>query len=375
MILDRDLLDRLATTIDWNDWRWQMRNSIRSVEALQNYATLDDAEVAELETAGSRFRWSVTPYVLSLIDDTDPRCPIRRQHLPSGGELAPDFGSLDPLQEGTNSPTKSVVHVYEDRVAFKVVNVCPTYCRYCFREYFVKGSDTRSSQDSIREGLDYIASRPAIRDVLLTGGDPLMMSDERIDGILTELRAMPHVEIVRIGSRTPCTLPQRITDGLVAMLRKHQPLWLNTHFNHPDELTPEASRALNALADAGIPIGNQSVLLAGINDSIDVMKRLCEQLLRVRVRPYYVYQCQTLEGTAHLRVPIERGIEIMDGLRGNTTGFGIPTYVLDTPDGKVPLSASWFVRRDGDEVLVRTPRGRIWREHNPVGRPDPTTTT
>ena len=367
MKLKQHYIDALRAEPEWHDWQWQLRHSVRSISALQQFAELSSDELSELEEAGRRFRWSVTPYVLSLIADNDPDCPIRRQHLPSAFELAPDFGNLDPLEEKSNSPVPAVVHVYEDRVAFKVVNVCPTYCRYCFREYYVNGEGERSSKDILQEGLEYIAGQNGIRDVLLTGGDPLMLSDERLGAILDALSAIDHVEIVRIGSRVPCTLPQRITRKLVDMLRSHHPLWLNTHFNHPRELSVEARQALALLVDAGIPVGNQSVLLRGINDDAKTMKTLCERLLRERVRPYYVYQCQTLEGTSHFRVPIEEGIAMIDALRGHTTGFAIPTYVLDTPGGKVPLNSSGYVGRDGDYVIVKTPKRGEWRERNPAG--------
>jgi lysine 2,3-aminomutase len=352
---------------DWNDWRWQLRNRIGSVEALLNHLSLSEQERTDIQRAGQRFRWALTPYCLRTISPNDEKCPIRMQQIPTGAELYDTVGSLDPLSEKTNSPVDSVVHVYPDRVAFKVTNVCPTYCRYCFREYFVGDVSEARTHDALHQGIAYIASNTKIRDVLLTGGDPLLLSTDRIRNLLDTLSSISHVEILRIGTRTPSTLPQRIDDELCETLASYHPLWLNTHFNHPKEITRESAAACMRLVDHGIPVGNQSVLLRGINDSLGTMKDLMQLLLRIRVRPYYIYQCQNLQGTAHLRVPIEIGLEIMRGLRGYTTGFGNPTYVLDTPYGKVPLNESYIVGRSGDDVIVKSFDGREWREYNPIG--------
>ena len=352
----------------WNDWRWQMRERISTVEELGRYLRLSEAERAQIRAAGAQYRWSITPYYASLMDPDDPACPLRLQQVPSVQELHDDLGLPDPLAELDNSPVDAVVHVYPDRVAFKITNVCPTYCRYCFREYFVGNHDEHHTRAKLQQGIDYIARTPAIRDVLVTGGDPFLFSDARLDDLLGRLRAIDHVEIIRFGTRTPCTLPQRITPELCRILARHHPLWLNTHFNHPRELTPEAARACDLLLGAGIPLGNQTVLLKGVNDDVDVMRALIHGLLRMRVRPYYVFQCQLLAGTAHLRTSIERGLEIMQGLRGHLTGFGVPTYVLDTPYGKVPLAPQYLLGRAGDEVVVRTWDGHLWREPNPLDR-------
>ena len=357
---------RRPTAAQWNDWRWQMRERISTVEELGRYLRLSEAERAQIRAAGARYRWSITPYYASLMDPDDPACPLRLQQVPSVQELHDDLGLPDPLAELDNSPVDAVVHVYPDRVAFKITNVCPTYCRYCFREYFVGNHDEHHTRAKLQQGIDYIARTPAIRDVLVTGGDPFLFSDERLDDLLGRLRAIDHVEIVRFGTRTPCTLPQRITPELCRMLARHHPLWLNTHFNHLRELTPEAARACDLLLGAGIPLGNQTVLLKGVNDDVGVMRALVHGLLRMRVRPYYVFQCQLLAGTAHLRTSIERGLEVMQGLRGHLTGFGVPTYVLDTPYGKVPLAPQYLVGRAGDEVVVRTWDGHLWREPNPL---------
>jgi lysine 2,3-aminomutase len=259
-----------------------------------------------------------------------------------------------------------VLRVYPDRVAFMIGNRCPVYCRHCLRKETVFGKrELDYTGEKIDEGIQYISDHPEIRDVLLTGGDPLLLTNARLEAIVSRVRAIPSVEVVRLGTRTLCTLPQRITPGLCRMLRRYHPLYINTQFNHPKEITPEAEAACAALADSGIPLGNQSVLLRGVNDDLDVMTRLCRELMRIRVRPYYIYQCQVLTGTRHFRTTIERGIEIMEGLQGYTSGLAVPKYLLDTPYGKTPLGASYVVGREGDHVVTRTWDGRIWRELNP----------
>ena len=350
----------------WDDWRWQLRNRITTVGELARYLHLSTAEQAQIRAAGARYRWSITPYYASLMDPDDAACPLRLQQVPSIQELDDDLGLSDPLAERDNSPVDAVVHVYPDRVAFKITNVCPTYCRYCFRDYFVGNEAEHHTRAKLQQGIDYIARTAAIRDVLITGGDPFLFSDERLDDLLGRLRAIDHVEIVRFGTRTPCTLPQRITPELCRMLARHHPLWINTHFNHPRELTAEAAAACARLADAGIPLGNQTVLLKGVNDDLAVMRALVCGLLRRRVRPYYIFHCQLLHGTAHLRTSIERGLQIAAGLRGQVSGFGVPTYVLDTPYGKVPLAPQYLLGRIGNEVVVRTADGQVWREPNPL---------
>ena len=350
---------------NWNDWRWQLRNRITSVSDLERYIDLSEDERTGIETAGARYRWAITPYYAALMNRGATDCPLRRQQVPSVQELTDDLGAKDSLLERDHSPVDAVVHVYPDRVAFKITNVCPTYCRYCFREYFVGNTEEHHTRTKVQAGIDYIASTPAIRDVLVTGGDPLLFSDDRLDELLGRLRAIEHVQIIRTGSRTPCTLPQRITSELCEVLRRHHPIWLNTHFNHPDEITPEASAACDRLLRAGVPLGNQTVLLKGVNDNPRVMRDLVHRLLAIRVRPYYIFQCQLEAGTAHLRTSIETGLAIVQQLQGYTTGFGVPTYVLDTPYGKVPLAPRYLLGRSGDEVVVRTWDGRIWREPNP----------
>jgi lysine 2,3-aminomutase len=350
----------------WRDWTWQMQQRIRSAEALARWIDPTDDERAAIEALAERFRFVITPYYASLMDPGDPACPIRRQVVPRLAELDDPAGLADPLDEVAHSPVKNVVRVYEDRIAFCVNNECALYCRYCLRKRMVGEPTWAMKQRELEIALDWIRATPAIRDVLLTGGDPLVFSDDKLGWLLGELRAIPHVELIRLGTRLPVTLPFRVTDSLCALLERHHPIWVNTHFNHPKELTADAAEACDKLTRAGCPVGNQSVLLAGINDDVATMKALCEGLVRMRVRPYYCYQAQLLEGTAHFRVPIERGIELFRALRGRTSGFAIPLYVLDTPYGKVPLTHSYVHGRDGDDVVVESFDGRLWREPNPL---------
>jgi lysine 2,3-aminomutase len=351
---------------EWTDWTWQMQNRIRTEAQLRAWLEPTSDEREGIAKLAERFHFVITPYYASLMDPHDPACPIRRQVVPSAAELRDPAGLADPLDEVVHSPVKNVIHVYEDRIAFCVNNECALYCRFCLRKRMVGEPEWAMKKRELETALDWIRRTPAIRDVLLTGGDPLVFSDERLDWLLSELRAIPHVEIVRLGTRLPVTLPFRVTDALCEMLSRHHPLWVNTHFNHPKELTPEAAAACDRLSRAGIPVGNQSVLLRGVNDDVETMKALCEGLVRMRVRPYYCYQAQLLEGTAHFRVPIERGVAIFRALRGRTSGFAIPQYVLDTPYGKVPLDHPFLRGREGDDVLVETFDGRIWREPNPI---------
>ena len=357
---------------DWDDWQWQLDNRITTVEGLARYVELTPQERRDIEEAGEKFLWAVTPYYASLMDRHDRQCPVRMQVVPTADELFDDVGVPDPLEEGKHSPVELLIRVYPDRLAFCIGNRCASYCRHCLRKETMVGKPDRDFSDNkIEEGLQYIREHREIRDVLLTGGDPLLLPDERLESILARLRAMPHVEVVRIGSRALCTLPQRITDELCRMLERYHPLYLNTQFNHPKEITPEAERACARLAGAGIPLGNQSVLLRGINSNVSVMKKLCRELMRIRVRPYYIYQCQTLSGTSHFRTPIECGIEIMRNLQGHTSGLAVPRYVLDTPYGKIPIAPRYLVGREGDEVVLRSWSGKLWREPNPSPEPAP----
>jgi lysine 2,3-aminomutase len=350
----------------WRDWGWQMRQRIRDAEALSQWLDPTPEEREAIARLGERFHFVITPYYAALMDPADPECPIRRQVVPRLAELGDPAGLADPLDEVAHSPVKNVIRVYPDRIAFCVNNECALYCRYCLRKRMVGDEAWAMRRRELQAALAWIRATPEIRDVLLTGGDPLVFSDERLEWLLRELRAIPHVEIIRLGTRLPVTLPFRVTDALCRMLERYHPIWLNTHFNHPRELSEEAAEACDRLARAGIPLGNQSVLLRGINDDVATMRALCEGLVRMRVRPYYCYQAQLLEGTEHFRVPIERGLEIFRALRGRTSGFAIPQYVLDTPLGKVPLSHPHVLGREGDDVLLETWDGRVWRERNPL---------
>lgn len=349
----------------WRDWTWQMRERIRTPEALGRYVDPTEDERRAIALLGERFHFVITPYYASLMDADDPDCPIRRQVVPRLAELADPTGVADPLDEVAHSPVKNVIRAYPDRIAFCVNNECALYCRFCLRKRMVGDEEWTMKRRELEAGLDWIRRTPEIRDVLLTGGDPLTFGDDRLEWLLAALREIPHVEIVRLGTRLPVTLPYRVTDALCRMLEKYHPLWVNVHFNHPRELTPEAAEACDRLLRAGIPVGNQSVLLRGINDDVATMRALCEGLVRMRVRPYYCYQAQLLEGTAHFRVPIEDGIALFRALRGRTSGFAIPLYVLDTPHGKVPLTYPHVRGREGDHVLLETWDGTPWRELNP----------
>jgi len=352
---------------EWTDWRWQMRNRIHSLEALRAYIDPTDAEVEGIERTEGVFRWNITPYYAQLMDRDDPSCPIRRQVVPTIDELEPDLvGVEDPLTEVAHSPVKNLIHNYHDRVAFCVTAECAIYCRYCLRKRMVGDADFFMRTGELQEAIDYIDAHQEIRDVLLTGGDPLTFNEAHLEWLLSRLRAIDHVEIIRFGSRMPVKLPYRITDELCDLLARFHPIWVNTHFNHPKELTEDAAAAIDRLASAGVPVGNQTVLLRGINDDVATMKALNQGLVRMRVRPYYLYQAQLIGGTAHLRTPIETGMHIMRELRGRTTGFAIPDYVLDTPHGKVPLHRSYVRGRAGDRVVMQTYDGRLWAEPNPI---------
>ncbi len=349
---------------EWEDWAWQMRNRIRSVEDLSQWIRVAPDEAEAIEKLGEVFRFQITPYFAALMDPENPDCPVRRQVVPRIAEMGDPAGLRDPLDEEAHSPVKNVIRVYPDRVAFCVNNECALYCRYCLRKRMVGKAGWAMQKQELQEGIDWIRATPEIRDVLLTGGDPLSYSDARLEWLLGELRSIPHVEILRLGTRYPVTLPMRVTEELCEMLQKYHPLWVNTHFNHPTELTAEAARAADRLTRAGIPLGNQSVLLKGINDDLRTMKELCEGLVRMRVRPYYVYQAQLLDGTEHFRTRIEDGIELFRRMRGTLSGFAIPQYVLDTPHGKVPLAHPFVKGREGDDVVVETWQGKEWREPN-----------
>jgi len=355
----------MAQPLLWNDWRWQVRHCVRDLTTLENLLGIefDDARREQYEHTISRFPMSITPYYLSLVDvENLEHDPIFKQSFPSVLEMnvTPD-DMTDPLHEDEDSPVPGITHRYPDRVLFLVSNTCSMYCRHCTRKRRVGDRDSIPDRSQIMAGLDYIRETRQVRDVLLSGGDPFLLSDDYLDWILTELDAIDHVEVVRVGTRTPVVLPYRITDNLVNILKKHHPLWINTHFNHPRELTSSSRRALAKLADAGIPLGNQSVLLAGINDCPRIMKSLVHKLVANRVRPYYLYQCDLSEGLSHFRTPVGKGIEIVESLIGHTSGFCVPTYVIDAPagGGKIPVMPHYLISWSTNKVVLRNYEGVI----------------
>src|SRR5690554_1449521 len=349
----------------WKDWKWQMRHAIRKIDQFERLTgiILSSDEKIRLSKVVEIFPLSITPYYLSLIDtenySTDP---VFLQSFPSVHELNIDSNDMrDPLSEDHDSPVKGITHRYPDRVLFHISNICSMYCRHCTRKRKVGDIDSIPGKEQLIKGIEYIKNTPQVRDVLLSGGDPFMLSDNYLDWLLTEITAIPHVEVVRIGTRMPVVLPYRITDNLVKVLKKHHPLWINTHFNHPREITSSSKKALTKLADAGIPLGNQSVLLADVNDCPRVMKELVHKLVRNRVRPYYMYQCDLSEGLSHFRTPVGKGIEIMESLIGHTSGFAIPTYVIDAPGGggKIPMMPNYIISWSTNKVVLRNYEGII----------------
>ena len=349
----------------WADWKWQMRNRIRDLKTFERLTgiQLSDEERAAFEKTTQKFPFSVTPYYLSLVDvDNYQNDPVYRQFFPTSAELDIVQSDMsDPLHEDEDQPVSCVTHRYPDRVLLLVSNMCAMYCRHCTRKRRVGDKDCIPERAEIATGLEYIRNTPQIRDVLLSGGDPLMLSDDHLEWILAELRDIPHVEIIRIGTRIPVILPYRVTNKLVAMLKKYHPVWVNTHFNHPRELTRSAREALARLADAGIPLGNQSVLLSGVNDCPRIMRSLVQKLVANRVRPYYMYQCDLAEGLNHFRTPVGKGIEIMENLIGHTSGLCVPTYVIDAPGGggKIPVIPNYLISWSTNKVVLRNYEGVI----------------
>jgi len=349
---------------EWNDWQWQVRHRIRTLEQLERMLVLSDSERGAIEQAQARLPVGITPYFMSLIAREDAADPLRRTVIPTMEEFVRSPGEDDdPLGEETQSPVHGLVHRYPDRVLLLVLDFCSTYCRYCTRSRIVGHGAIYPSRARLEQAIDYIRRTPTVRDVLISGGDPLTLNDERLAWLLSRLRAIAHVEIIRIGTKIPAVLPQRITPALVRMLRHYHPLWMSLHFTHPAECTPEAVRACERLANAGIPLGSQTVLLKGINDSVPVMKELCHRLLRMRVRPYYLYQCDPITGSAHFRTAVHTGLEILEGLRGHTSGYAVPTFVVDAPGGggKIPLMPEAIEGREGRDLLLRNFRGRTCR--------------
>lgn len=349
---------------DWNSWTWQLKNRITSLEQLERHLPhLTSQEIAGARLAHKKLAMAITPYYFNLINPNDPNCPVRRQVIPRVEETeTASWETLDPCGEDSHSPVPGLVHRYPDRVLFLVTDRCAAYCRYCTRSRLVSNATGYDFHPEVERQLEYIRNHPEVRDVLLSGGDPLLLSDAKLDFLLGRLHAIPHVEFIRIGSRIPVFLPQRITPSLGAVLKKYPPLFVSIHSNHPAELTDEVRQGLSRLAEAGIPLGNQSVLLRGVNDNPTVMKALVQKLLMCRVRPYYIYQCDLISGSAHLRTSVRRGLEIMEQLRGHTTGYAVPTYVIDAPGGggKVPLNPQYVLSHNQERVVIRNFEGKIF---------------
>jgi lysine 2,3-aminomutase len=356
----------------WNDPKWQLRNRVDSLTGLEARLRLTDIERAGVLLAGHKLAMSITPHFFNLIDRDDPDCPIRRQVIPriEEGWNAPEE-LADPCGEDSHMPVPGLVHRYPDRVLFLVTDRCASYCRYCTRSRVVSGVGEQHLETQWEAAFRYLEQTPQVRDVLLSGGDPLLFSDERLDRIITRLRAIPHIQFVRIGSRIPLFLPQRITPELCAMLKKHHPLFISIHTNHPRELTSEVRDALGRLADAGIPLGNQSVLLRGVNDSVEIQKALVHKLLMCRVRPYYLYQCDLINGSSHLRTSVAEGVSIIEGLRGHTTGYAIPQFVIDGPGGggKIPINPNYLIDTAPGRVTLRNFEGKIFEYPDPTPMP------
>jgi lysine 2,3-aminomutase len=352
----------------WNDWHWQQRERVTRLAQLEQVVRVtDDERRAAIETEGE-FQMGITPYYAALMDPDDPGCPIRLQSVPKMEETFVSAVDLeDPLAEERDMPTPGITHRYPDRVLFYTTHNCPVYCRHCTRKRKVADPTSTAAKKQIEDSLAYIEKHAEIRDVVISGGDPLSLSDERLDYILGRLRAIPHVEIFRLGTRNLVTLPQRVTDDFVHMLREHHPVYVNTHFNHPKECTAEAFEAARRIADAGCPIGNQMVLLKGVNDDPAVVKELNHRLLLMRIRPYYIYQCDLAKGISHFRTPVETGIRIIESLRGHTSGLAVPQFVIDAPNGggKIPVNPNYVVRHEGKRWVLRNYAGKEYEYLEP----------
>ena len=357
-----------ATEEEWDDWRWQLRHRVTRAEPLKLILNLSPEEIEAIEASKGRMATAITPYFAKLMDRNDSNCPIRRQAIPTMAEfhLSP-ADLLDPCAEDENSPVHGLVHRYPDRALLLVTDKCAVYCRYCTRRRMVGSSENCITQQELDEAVAYIQATKKIRDVLISGGDPLLFEDDHLESILAKVRKVPHVEIVRIGTRVPVTLPQRITPSLTSMLKKYHPLWISIHFSHPKEITKEVRRACAMLAEAGIPLGSQTVLLRGINDRAVVMKRLMHELLKIRVRPYYIYQCDLAMGTEHFRTPIAVGINIIEKLRGHTTGYAVPSFVIDAPGGggKIPVGPTYLISQDKGKMVLRNYQGKVFEYQEP----------
>ncbi|MBN2795802.1 MAG: lysine 2,3-aminomutase [Clostridia bacterium] len=351
-----------VTPEEWNDWKWQVRNRIDNLEDLKKVVNLSKEEEEGITKSLEILRMGITPYYAMLMDENDPHCPVRMQAVPTIYETHKSKNDMDdPLHEDADSPVPGLTHRYPDRVLLLITDMCSMYCRHCTRRRFAGSHDDVQPLDRIDAAIEYIRNTPQVRDVLLSGGDALLVSDDRLEYIISKLREIEHVEIIRIGSRTPVVMPQRITPELVNMLKKYHPIWLNTHFNHSKEVTPETKEACRLLADAGVPLGNQSVLLRGVNDCVHVMRNLVHDLVKMRVRPYYIYQCDLSVGIEHFRTPVSKGIEIIEGLRGHTSGYAVPTFVVDAPGGggKTPVMPQYLISQSPEKVVLRNYEGVI----------------
>ena len=358
-----------ASNRDWNDWRWQTRHRVRSLAQLDAMLRLSEEEREALVRGGTMLPVGISPYYMSLLDPDDPWQPLRRTVVPTLNEFVRTEGeSDDPLGEDDHSPVPGLVHRYPDRVLLLPLDFCSTYCRYCTRSRVVGHGELMPHESRLTAVFDYLRRTPQIRDVLISGGDALALGEDRLEWILRHLRAIPNIEFIRIGTKMPAVLPQRITRELCRMLRRYHPIWMSLHFIHPDECTPEAAQACARLADAGIPLGSQTVLLKDVNDDVETIRQLMHKLLLMRVRPYYLYQCDPISGSSHFRTPVAKGLEIIEGLRGHTTGYAVPTYVIDAPGGggKIPLQPNSVIGRNGDWLLLRNYEGREYRYHDPL---------
>ncbi|MCT4633477.1 MAG: lysine 2,3-aminomutase [Firmicutes bacterium] len=358
-----------VTDEEWNDWKWQVKNRITTLDQLKQVINLTEDEEEGIKKSLEILRMGITPYYASLMDENDSHCPVRKQAVPTILETHYSKTDMDdPLHEDEDSPVPGLTHRYPDRVLFLITDMCSMYCRHCTRRRFAGSKDCAMPTDRIEKAIEYIRNTPEVRDVLLSGGDALLVSDEKLEYIISKLREIPHVEIIRIGTRTPVVMPQRITKELTDILSKYHPIWINTHFNHSKEITPESTKACAMLANAGIPLGNQSVLLRGINDCIHVMKKLVQDLLKIRVRPYYIYQCDLSKGIEHFRTPVSKGIEIIEALRGHTSGLAVPTFVVDAPGGggKTPVMPSYLISQAPGKVVLRNYEGVITTYYEPT---------
>ncbi|MBN2058833.1 MAG: KamA family radical SAM protein [Deltaproteobacteria bacterium] len=360
----------LISDKQWNDWHWQINNRIRSISQLEQFVVLSHEERTAMSDPTAKLPVGITPYFLSLLSPNDPMSPLRRTVIPTLNELfsTPEEAD-DPLGEEHQSPVPGLVHRYPDRVLLLALDFCSTYCRYCTRSRLVGHGTLYPTRSRLERAFDYIEANPRIRDVLISGGDPLTLSDDRLAWILASLRRIPHVEIIRIGTKIPAVLPQRVTPQLIRMLRRYHPVWMSLHFTHPEECTPEAYKACAMLADAGIPLGSQTVLLSGINDNVDTMRNLVHHLLKMRVRPYYLYQCDPISGSSHFRTSVDKGLEIIRGLRGFTSGYAVPTYVIDAPGGggKIPVMPDYVTGRDGQDWTLQNYEGNEFHYPLKVG--------